>query len=293
MTGLTPIRSRFGVSDRAPARLYRGFHAAPPPSEPDGDEVDPDAPDEEEEETEQVPEIIAGDEATLFVYDPIDNLFIDGAAFAAEIAAMTVSTLHVRINSPGGDVFLARAMKTALEASPARIVAHIDGLAASAASFLMLAADEIRIADGAFVMIHEAWTVAFGTADDFRKTAGLLDKMNAAIANDYAKKTGKPVASIAAAMAEETWYSAAEAVAFGLCDAVETFDAAPQARKFDLSAYRRAPVALTGKPLAETVAAAPPAAASAPVLSPDPPPDSFDPIRAHRQARLELYRRAA
>ncbi|MFH6780939.1 MULTISPECIES: head maturation protease, ClpP-related [Methylobacterium] len=213
-----------------------------------------------------------GESATLYVYDAIGEAYgVDPQAFVRDLQGVTAGTLHLRINSPGGDVFGARAMKTALEQHPAKVVAHVDGLAASAASFLMLAADEIAIAPGAFVMIHEPWSLALGTADDLRGSADLLDKVGLAIAADYVRRTGKPQDEVLALMKAETWFEAEEAIAAGLAD--RKAETAAIGNAFNLAAYRNPPAALAHRP-----------------------PDTFAAAAAEHgryAARLALYERAA
>ena len=207
------------------------------------------------------------DEATIYVYGAIGDYYgISAESFVRELAAVDAATIHLRINSPGGDVFAARAMKTALEQHPAKVVAHVDGLAASAASFLMLAGDEIEISDGAFVMIHLPWTYALGNADDLRASATVLDKVGEAITADYVRRTGKSADEVLAWMRAETWFTADEAVENGFCDrkAGEETEAPPPepgedppaadpetpsaSNLFDLSVYRNAPRALKRQP---------------------------------------------
>lgn len=215
----------------------------------------------------------AGDEATVYLYDAIGYWGVEANDFVKDLKAITASTIHLRINSPGGDVFDARAMKVALEQHPAKVVAHIDGLSASAASFIMLAADEIRIADGAFVMIHNAWGLAIGNAVEMRATADLLDKVDGSIVNDYVAKTSKTADQVKAWMAAETWFTSAEAVEHGFADSVAEKPKADALAAFDLSAYRNAPKALV-----------------------EPADNSFDAMANDRQryeARLGLYERAA
>jgi ATP-dependent Clp protease protease subunit len=196
-----------------------------------------------------------GESATLYVYDAIGEAYgVDPQAFVRDLQGVTAGTLHLRINSPGGDVFGARAMKTALEQHPAKVVAHVDGLAASAASFLMLAADEIAIAAGAFVMIHEPWSLALGTAEDLRGSADLLDKVGLAIAADYVRRTGKPQDEVLALMKAETWFEAEEAIAAGLAD--RKAETAAIGNAFNLAAYRNPPAALSCRPPEPFAAAA-------------------------------------
>lgn len=188
------------------------------------------------------------DTAEVFIYDAIVNDAIEaeywgGVApepFVKALRALTASTIHVRLNSPGGSVFAARAMEQALRDHPAKIVAHIDGYAASAASFLMMAADEIIASPGALVMIHNGWTYTMGNAADLRATADLLDKVDGTLVATYAARTKQDPAQIADWMAAETWFTAEEAKAAGLVDSIATDTPSAQAQ-WDLSAYNRAP----------------------------------------------------
>lgn len=184
-----------------------------------------------------------GDEATVYVYDAIGMWGIEASPFVAAVRGISASRLNLRINSPGGDVFDARAMAAALNDFEGHITAHVDGLSASAASFLMMAADEIVMADGAFVMIHNAWGLTMGNAEEHRGQAALLDKVDGAIVADYVARTKKPEAEIREMMAAETWFTAQEAVDAGFADRVAENSRAAKAQ-WNLSAYARAPAAL-------------------------------------------------
>lgn len=185
-----------------------------------------------------------GDEATLYVYDAIvsDDFWggVSAQAFVKELVAIKAGTIHLRINSPGGDVFAARAMEQAIREHGSRIVAHIDGYAASAASYLALAADEVLIAEGGFYMIHKAWTIAFGNSEDLMDTAALLEKVDASLVATYAKETGQDSAQIADWMSAETWFNAEEAVNYGFADRIAA-DAVKDAARWNLAAYAKAP----------------------------------------------------
>lgn len=197
------------------------------------------------------------DEATLYVYDVIDDWWgINAESFVTAVNDLKVKTLNVRINSPGGDVFSARAMQTALRQHPANVVVHIDGLAASAATFLAMAAREVRISAGAFFMIHNGWTFLFGNADELRKEANLLDAVDDSIANDYVSRTGLNKDVVITMMAEETWLSANDAVKHGFADQVINVvaDNDVENRTFDLSAYRHPPLAYTERKTPDPVA---------------------------------------
>ena len=128
------------------------------------------------------------DEATVYLYDAIvsDDYWggVSAIGLIKELIAIDAPVIHLRINSPGGDVFAARAIEQAIHEHPATVIAHIDGYAASAASYIALAADEVHIAPGGFFMIHKAWTLAFGNADDLMDTAALLEKVDESLGAD-------------------------------------------------------------------------------------------------------------
>lgn len=185
------------------------------------------------------------DEATLYLYDVIvSDDYLGGVGAESFVKAMndiSSPTIHLRINSPGGDVFAARAMEQAIREHPSRVVAHIDGYAASAASYVALAADEVLISDGAFYMIHKAWTIAFGNSDDLMDVAGLLEKIDGTLVSTYARETGQDAEQIEAWMKDETWFTAAEAVEHGFADAVSEAGPKAQAKQWNLAAYENAP----------------------------------------------------
>lgn len=192
---------------------------------------------------------VSDDVATIYIYDIIDAYWgVSAADVAAALTPITAPKIDVRINTPGGDVFEARAIMTLLTEHPATITAKIDALAASAGSVIALAGDTVQIADGGFFMIHKGWTFMIGNADDLRTTATLLDKVDGSLVNDYAAKTGKSAEEILALMAAETWFTAEEAVEAGFVDSIMPTTAAKakaNARAFNLSVYDRAPHALT------------------------------------------------
>lgn len=185
----------------------------------------------------------SADEATIYLYDTIvsDDFFggVSAISFAKELNSIKAPVIHLRINSPGGDVFAARAMETAVREHGSTIIAHIDGLAASAASYLALAADKVVISDGGFYMIHKAWTLAFGNADDLLETASLLEKIDDSLINTYANETGQNPDQIKSWMAAETWFTAQEAVDLGFADEIST--SVNASSKWNLSAYATAP----------------------------------------------------
>jgi ATP-dependent protease ClpP protease subunit len=197
-----------------------------------------------------------GDEATIYLYDAIVSdeqtaEYWGGVAAQSMVpmlAAIDSPTIHMRINSPGGDVFAAQAIAQAMRESKAKIIAHVDGVAASAASVIMSAADEVEIAPGGFVMVHQAWTIAMGNATDMVEVASMLEKIDDSIAAQYAVKAGGDKKKWAEYMTAETWFSAQEAVDAGLADRIADGNRA-DASLWNLDAYDNAP-----KPQASAIA---------------------------------------
>lgn len=196
-------------------------------------------------------EIVAksDDVAEVFIYDAIVSDALEaewygGVApetFVKELRGITASTIHLRINSPGGSVFAARAIEQALRDHPAKVIAFIDGLAASAATFIAMAADEVVMNKGALFMIHKAWTFSYGNADDLRSEAELLDKIDQTLIQTYADKTGQTVDQIGEWMKAETWFNAQEAIDAGFADSLADTGSNAKANAWNLSAYARAP----------------------------------------------------
>lgn len=178
--------------------------------------------------TDSAPTVVTdGSVATIRLYEPIDEwggwwgLSAEEMADAVDSLPASVTEIRLLINSPGGDVFDGTAIFNILAAHPARIVAVVQGLAASAASFIAVAADELVMNPGSMLMIHDPSAVVIGWASDMREMADLLDKIGDNLADLYARKAGGTAAEWRERMLAETWYTAAEAVAAGLADRVE------------------------------------------------------------------------
>jgi ATP-dependent Clp protease, protease subunit len=124
----------------------------------------------------------------------------------------------LRLNSPGGTVFDAVAIYNALKRHAGPVSVWIDGIAASAASYVAMAGDEVVMPENAFLMIHDPSGVVFGTADDMRAMAEALDKIKGSLVAGYAAKSGGAEDDIVALMAKETWLDAAEAMELGFAD---------------------------------------------------------------------------
>jgi ATP-dependent Clp protease protease subunit len=132
-----------------------------------------------------------------------------------------IKTLHVFINSAGGDVFAGHAIYNILSRHPAERIVHVDGVAASIASLIAMAGHRIVMPRNAMMMIHRAWTIGVGNANDMRKLADDLDKIDESIVAVYASRTHQDPEAILSAMDKETWMSAQEAVLGGFADEIE------------------------------------------------------------------------
>jgi len=185
--------------------------------------------------------------AVLRLYDPIDSYGESWGVSAKEFAQVVddldddVEEIRLLINSPGGEVFEGLAILNVLRNHDARVVAVVEGVAASAASFIACGVDELVMARNSELFIHDAWGLCVGNAADMRKLAEDLDHFSDNCASIYAAKAGGTVEEWRAAMAAETWYSAEEAVEAGLADSVDeqTDEAAADKAKarFDLSVF--------------------------------------------------------
>ena len=180
----------------------------------------------------------------VIVGDEIEAEWLGGIAPRPFIDALKGMTgpVHIRINSPGGDVFGANAMAQAMREYNGKITCHVDGIAASAASILAISGTETVMAPGSLLMIHNSWTMAVGDRNDLTDTAALLAKVDGMLAEAYARKSGKDAASFSAMMDAETWFTPAEAVAAGLANAVASEPASASA-KWDLTVFANAPKA--------------------------------------------------
>jgi ATP-dependent protease ClpP protease subunit len=189
-----------------------------------------------------------------------DDEATSAAKFVRELDGIGGDGIDLHLNSGGGSVFDAVAMHAALLNHPSDVVSYVDGIAASAASFLAMAGDEIVIEKPAKMMIHNARGIVLGSKADMREMADVLDDIDATIAQIYADRSGRSAAEFAAAMDAETWYSSAQAVDAGLADRVnndkqadagdgededEQTEAAPEDRRSQMI-RARARVALKG-----------------------------------------------
>ena len=192
-------------------------------------------------------------ESTVYIYDEIGYFGVGAEQFVKDLNNIKTDTVNIRINSPGGYVFDGTAIYNAIKQHPSNTVVHIDGIALSIASVIALAADEVRMADNAYMMIHEPWSMVAGNSKIMRDEADLLDKVGGTIRKVYAKKAGIDEAEASKWMKvnEETWFTAEEALENGLVDFIYDSDTEEDVIEnkvdFDLSIFAKVPDALMGK----------------------------------------------
>jgi len=178
--------------------------------------------------------------AEISIYDEIGAYGISAKAFLADLGKLPdKAPLTLRLNSPGGSVFDAVAIYNALQRHAGTVTVSIDGIAASAASYIAMAGDEIIMPENAFLMIHDPSGMVMGTASDMRAMAEALDKIGASLLRGYAAKSGKAEKDIAKLMAKETWLDAAEALEMGFADTMA--EPVKMAASFDVSRFQNTP----------------------------------------------------
>lgn len=187
-----------------------------------------------------------GSRGEIWLYDQIGASFwgdgITAKAFQKELAALgKVTTINVRINSPGGDVFDGFAIYNQLVQHPAAIEVDVDGVAASIASIIAMAADagKLRMAKNAMMMIHDPQGGAYGDETELQRVAALLRTVKGNLAETYVDRTGAKRADVDAWMSEETWFTAEAAIERGFADAVT--QESQVLAVFDPKAFRNVP----------------------------------------------------
>ncbi|MBB2822438.1 UNVERIFIED_ORG: ATP-dependent protease ClpP protease subunit/phage major head subunit gpT-like protein [Rhizobium esperanzae] len=184
----------------------------------------------------------------LMLYGPVGFTdFWDESGFTSSqvIAALTELSgdIVVRLNSGGGIAMEGSAIHNALKRHDGRVIVKIDAIAASAASLIAMAGDEIEMPLGTLLMIHEPSGMTLGPADDHRRTAGVLDTMTGVFAQVYAERTGLSEKEIRQMMKDETWMAPQEALANGFATSVSEYaaTAATADAAFDYRSYAKAP----------------------------------------------------
>jgi ATP-dependent Clp endopeptidase proteolytic subunit ClpP len=176
----------------------------------------------------------------VLIYDEIGAYGVTAKGFLAELGALPDdAAIDLRLNSPGGSVFDAVAIYNALKRHEGDITVWIDGIAASAASYIAMAGDTIVMPENAFLMIHDPSGLVIGTAEDMRATAEALDKVKGSLIQGYAAKSGKADEEIATLMAAETWLDAKDALDLGFIDRIA--EPVKLAASFNVARFRNAP----------------------------------------------------
>ncbi|HCJ4349363.1 TPA: Clp protease ClpP [Listeria innocua] len=161
--------------------------------------------------------------AELYLYGTIGNGWFDDITSGNVkefLNTSDVSQLNVHVNSGGGDVFESIAIHNLLKSHSAKISIYIDGLAGSGASVIAMAGDKIIMPRNAMMMIHKAWTVAAGNADEFRKVANDMDKIDHAVTESYTGRFVGEREELVTLLTNEEWLTADECMALGFCDSV-------------------------------------------------------------------------
>jgi len=183
------------------------------------------------------------DDATILIYDEIGPWGIDAQKIVTDMQSIKVKCLNVRFNSIGGSVFDGVTIQGAIKRNESKQkIAHIDGLAASIATIIMLGADRIVAAENSMIMIHQPWSMVAGDAATMRKEAEVLDKVTESIIDQYVIKTGKSRDQIKEWMDAETWFSAKEALENGFIDEIVGSKLKNESLNlFDLSIFTNVP----------------------------------------------------
>lgn len=161
--------------------------------------------------------------AELFMYGSIGSGWfsdISSKDIQSKLSQIKAKTINIHINSPGGDVFESIAIANQLKNHSSTIVVHIDALAASGASVIAMAADKIVMPKNTMMMIHRAWTVAYGNASELKKAAADLEKIDTAVTESYTSRFVGERSELEEMLLEDCWLTAEECKALGFCDEI-------------------------------------------------------------------------
>ena len=188
-----------------------------------------------------------GNRGEIWLYEQIGASFwgdgITSKSFQKELTALgKVTNIDLRINSPGGDVFDGFAIYNMLAQHPAAVDVYVDGVAASIASIIAMAGDNIKMAKNSLMMIHNPQGVAVGDANEMDRVKALLHQVKGNLTKTYEDRTKNKAADINAWMDDETWFTAEAAVEHGFADTVISAQAVNAC--FDLSPFRNIPQAV-------------------------------------------------
>lgn len=173
---------------------------------------------------------LASDDNVITMFDVIGEDFWTGGGVtakkvASQLRAIGDRPIEVQVNSPGGDMFEGIAIYNVLREHPQPVTVKIMGMAASAASIIAMAGDQVEIGAASFLMIHNCWVVAIGNRHDMRETADFLEPFDAAMVDVYAARSKGDAKTIAKWMDAETYMSGSMAIDRGFADALLSADA--------------------------------------------------------------------
>lgn len=165
----------------------------------------------------------APESTDVLIFDEIGGSFgVDAKTFAEDLNAISTPKIRIRFSSPGGDVFQAKAIHSAILHHPAHVTGYADGLVASAASLIFMACDERVMMPAGELMLHDASMVTDGNAADHGKGETFLDRHSDNLADIYAERMGVTREEARQIMLDETWAFPDEAVKLGLADRIST-----------------------------------------------------------------------
>ncbi|HFI1660774.1 TPA: head maturation protease, ClpP-related [Escherichia coli] len=199
----------------------------------------------------------ATDDNSISVFDVIGQDYwgegVTAKRIAGALRAMNGADVTVNINSPGGDMFEGLAIYNLLREYEGRVTVKVLGIAASAASIIAMAGDDIQIGRGAFLMIHNCWVYAMGNRHDFAELAQSLEPFDTAMADIYAARSGLDMAAVQKLMDAESYIGGSDAVAKGLADSMLSADAVSDGDESPAAALRKldALLAKTNTPRSE------------------------------------------
>lgn len=175
------------------------------------------------------------DVISISIHDEIGFWGVTAKEFIAELRSYPdAKAINLSIHSPGGGMIDGFAIHNALKSHPATVHGHVEGIAASMASVILMACDNISMPENAFIMIHNPSGIAFGEAEELRHMADLMDKFKASALSIYVQRTGLPEDELSEMLDEETWLDGHEAVSKGFADTVtDAVDVAAKASGFD------------------------------------------------------------
>ncbi|EOH6199326.1 head maturation protease, ClpP-related [Citrobacter farmeri] len=199
----------------------------------------------------------SSDDNTISIFDVIGKDYWDEGVTAKRISgalrSLNGADVTVNINSPGGDMFEGLAIYNLLREYQGKVTVKVLGIAASAASIIAMAGDEIQIGRGAFLMIHNCWVFAVGNRHDFAELAVSLEPFDKAMADIYAARSGLEMASVQKLMDAESYIGGSDAVEKGLADSLLSADAVSDGDESPAAALRKldALLAKTNTPRSE------------------------------------------